>query len=160
MSEAETEQVNEIGAPEEAPLFDYLRASPGAAHLLFENMEGDLAREIMLRDKPTISAKADAVLMLGEIFSAAEVVLFFVERARSFGLNDHDLKPEAYIDDLLKALRDLAKVYLDLKNGIPLSDITRSLREARARLYGAYDSILERLIERASIVKTTSENKP
>ncbi|MCI4397191.1 MAG: hypothetical protein JHC28_06520 [Thermoprotei archaeon] len=157
MSETQVSQVHGISAPDEALLFDYLRANLGAAHLLFENMESELAIEIMYRDRPTERAKAEAVSMLGEIFNAFEVVLFFVERAESYGLNDP--KPEAYVDDLLRALRDLVKVYHDLKKGIALSDIIYSLRDIRARLEGAYDSILETLIQKVYVIKVASENK-
>jgi len=164
MSETQVSQTPEVSAPDEAPLFDYLRANLGAAHLLFENMTANLANEIVYILRPSeLESKyhhprAEAATMLGEIFNAFELVLFFVENAKSYGLDDR--KPEAYIDDLLRALRDLAKVYVDLKKGKALSDVTSSIRDVRARLDEAYNSILETLINKVRAIKVTTENGP
>jgi len=164
MSETQVSQTPEVSAPDEAPLFDYLRANLGAARLLFENMTANLANEIIYALRPSEleskyhQPRAEASTMLGEIFNAFELVSSFVENAKFYGLDD--LKPEAYIDDLLRALRDLAKVYVDLKKGKALSDVMSSISDIRARLDGAYNSILEALISKVRATEVTTENKP
>jgi len=157
MGEVEVGKVVGEGAPE-APIFEYLGAHLGAADLLFGKMVNDLATEIMSEDKLSQYAKAEASTILGEIANAFEVVLFFTQRAKSFGLDD--FKPEDYIGDLLRTIRDLAEVYHNLKNGFDISDIIYSLRGAKMRLGGAYDVILDSLIQKVRIMKATSENKP
>jgi len=157
MGEVEVGKVVGEGAPE-APIFEYLGAHLGAADLLFGKMVNDLATEIMSEDKLSQYAKAEASTILGEIANAFEVVLFFTQRAKSFGLDD--FKPEDYIGDLLRTIRDLAEVYHNLKNGFDISDIIYSLRGAKMRLEGAYDTILDSLIQKVRIMKATSENKP
>ena len=157
MTEVEVSKVVGEGAPE-APIFEYLGAHLGATDLLFAKMINDLTVEIMSENKLSQYAKAEASTILGEIANAFETVLFFAQRAKSFGLDD--FKPGDYIGDLLRAIRDLAKVYHNLKNGFDISDIIYSLRDIKMRLEGDYDSILDSLIQRVRIMKATSENKP
>jgi hypothetical protein len=157
MSEVEVSKVVGEGAPE-APIFEYLGAHLGAADLLLEKTINDLTTEIMSENKLSQYAKAEASTILGEIANAFEAVLFFIQRAKSFGLDDFKL--EDYIADLLRTIRDLAEVYHNLKNGFDISDIIYSLRGVKMRLEGDYDSILDSLIQRVRIMKATSENKP
>jgi len=121
-------------------------------------MINDLATEIMSENKLSQYAKAEASTILGEIANAFEVVLFFTQRAKSFGLDD--FKPEDYIGDMLRTIRDLAEAYHNLKNGFDISDIIYSLRGAKMRLEGAYDTILDSLIQKVRIMKVANENKP
>jgi hypothetical protein len=157
MTEVEVGKVVGEGAPE-APIFEYLGAHLGAADLLLEKTINDLTTEIMSENKLSQYAKAEASTILGEIANAFEAVLFFIQRAKSFGLDDFKL--EDYIADLLRTIRDLAEVYHNLKNGFDISDIIYSLRGTKMRLAGAYDVILDSLIQKVRIIKVTSENKP
>jgi hypothetical protein len=133
-AEAQVSQSNE-NAPE-APVFDYLRARLGAAHLLFENMVENFATEIAYMDKPLPHTKAEATKILGEIFNAFEVMFFFAENA-------NESNRAVYIDELLRAIRDLAKTYVDLKRGTDLSDVVSSLREIKAELWNSCNKIVK-----------------
>jgi len=157
MGEVEVSKVVGEGAPE-APIFEYLGAHLGAADLLLAQMINDLTTDIMSENKLSQYAKAEASTILGEIANAFEVVLFFTQRAKSFGLDD--FKPEDYIGDMLRTIRDLAEAYHNLKNGFDISDIIYSLRGAKMRLEGAYDTILDSLIQKVRIMKVANENKP